>query len=90
MYKIDLALNNLKWFNAIKPYQTKPPNECPVYDTKKSDSKASVMLELLEMWSTPLLPSLPGPLWTGVKAPDKLLSMGQIELKYILMLKWIT
>ena len=31
------------------------------------------------MWSTPSLPSLPGPLWTRVVAPDRGLSMGQIE-----------
>ena len=29
------------------------------------------MLELLGMRSTPLLPSLPGPLWFGVVAYDK-------------------
>ena len=29
------------------------------------------MLELWGMRSTPLLPSLPGPLWPGVVAPDK-------------------
>ena len=29
------------------------------------------MLELLGMRSTPLLPSLPGPLWPRVVAPDK-------------------
>ena len=29
------------------------------------------MLELWEMRNTPLLPSLPGPLWPGVVAPDK-------------------
>ncbi len=33
------------------------------------------------MWSTPLLPSLLGLLWPGVVAPDRVLSMGQIELK---------
>ena len=38
------------------------------------------MLELWEMWSTSLLPSLPGPLWLRVVAPDKVQSMGQIEL----------
>ena len=37
------------------------------------------MLELWGMWSTLLLPSLPGPLWLGVVAPDKVLSMDQIE-----------
>ena len=35
---------------------------------------------------TPLLPSLPGPLWSRVVAPDRVLSMGQIELNYVLML----
>ena len=38
------------------------------------------MLELWGMRSTPLLPSLPGPVWPGVVAPDKVLSMGQIEI----------
>ena len=30
------------------------------------------------MQSTPLLSSLPGPIWTGVVAPDRVLSMGWI------------
>ena len=38
------------------------------------------MLELWGMWSTPSLPSLLGPLWLGVIAPDRVLCMGQIEL----------
>ena len=38
-----------------------PPNECPGYDTKQSDSEAPVILELWGMLSTPSLPSLPGP-----------------------------
>ena len=32
------------------------------------------------MWSTPSLPSPPGPLRPGVIAPDRVLSMSQIEL----------
>ena len=32
------------------------------------------------MQSSPSLPSLLGPLWPGVVAPDSILSMGQIEL----------
>ena len=44
------------------------------------------MLELWGMWSAPLWPSLPGSLWPGVVAPDRVLSMGQIEVNYILML----
>ena len=38
------------------------------------------MLELWGMWSTLSLPSLPGPLWPRVVVPDRILSMGQIEL----------
>ena len=38
------------------------------------------------MWSTPSLTSLTGPLWPGVVAPDRVLSIGPIELNCILML----
>ena len=51
-----------------------------VYDTKQFDGEASVLLELKGMQSTPSLPSLPGRLWPGVVAPDRVLSMGQIDL----------
>ena len=44
------------------------------------------MLELWGIRSTSLLPSLPGPLWLGVIAPDRVLSMGQIDLNCVLML----
>ena len=44
------------------------------------------MLELWGMWSTPLLPLLPHPLWFELVAPDRVLSMGQIELNSVLML----
>ena len=45
-----------------------------------------MMLELWGMQSTPLLPSLSGPLWLGVVALDRALSMGQIELNSVLTL----
>ena len=54
-------------------------NECPGYDTKQFDGEAPV-LKFGGIWSTPLLPLLPGPLWPGVVAPDRVLSMCQIEL----------
>ena len=40
------------------------------------------MLDIFEMQTTPSLPSslLPGPLWPVVVAPDRVISMGQIEL----------
>ena len=59
---------------------------CPGYDIKLSDGEVLVMLEPWRMQSTPSLPSLPGPLWPGVVAPDRALSMGQIELKCVLIL----
>ena len=54
--------------------------ECPDYDIKQYDSEAPVTLEFLEMQSTTSLPSLPGPLWPGVVALERFLSMGQIKL----------
>ena len=42
------------------------------------------MWELNGMQNTPSLLSLPGQLWSGVVAPDKVLSMGQIELNFML------
>ena len=48
--------------------------------TKQSDGKVPVILELWGKRSTSSLPSHPGPLWSGVVASDRVLSMGQIEL----------
>ena len=53
------------------------------YDAKQSDDEALVMLELWGMWSTPALPSLPGPLLIRMVTPDKVLSMGQIALNSV-------
>ncbi len=47
------------------------------YDTKQYDGEVQIMLEFWGMRSTPSLPSLPGPLWPRVVAPDRLLSMGK-------------
>ena len=44
------------------------------------------MLEFLEMQSTPSLPSFPSPLCPGVVTPERVLSMGQIKLNWVLML----
>ena len=44
------------------------------------------MLKLWGMQSTPSLQSHPGPLWPGVVAPNRVLSIGQIELNFVLML----
>ena len=45
-----------------------------------------------EFWgmpSTPSLPSLPGQLWPWIVAPDRVWSIGLIELNSTLMLNWI-
>ena len=55
----------------------------------QSDSEASVMLELWGMRSTPLFQSLPGRLLLRVVAPDRVLSMDQIELNCVITLNWI-
>ena len=49
------------------------PNKYPGYVTKQSDGKASVMLDLWTMQSTPLLPPFPNSL--TVVVPDTVLSM---------------
>ena len=55
-----------------------PPhsNECPGYDTKQSDGDVPVILGLWRMWSTSSLSLLSDPLWPGMVAPDRVLSMG--------------
>ena len=69
-----------EYTNFISAEEVRPrPNECPLYDIKQSDGEAPVM-EFWGMWSTSSLPLIPGQLWPGVVAPDKILSMGQIEL----------
>ena len=45
------------------------------------------MLELCRMQITPLFSSLPGSLWPGVEASDRVLSRDQIELNCVFMLK---
>ena len=55
---------------SLQKYMT-PINKCPVYDTKQSDGEVPVMLELWGVRSIPWLPSLLGPLWPGVIAPNK-------------------
>ena len=49
-----------------------PPKRVSCYDTKPSDGEVLAVLEFSGMRSTPLLSLLPGPLWPGVVAPDRL------------------
>ena len=57
--------------------------KCPGFDTKQSDGEAPIMLERWGMRTIPLLSSLSCPLLLGVVAPERVLSMGQIEVFYI-------
>ena len=77
------------WFGAVEytdcfTAEGQDPNECPGYDIKQSDSEVPVLLELRGMQSTPSSLSFLGRLWPRVVAPDGALSMGQIELNYVL------
>ena len=60
-----------------------PPYECPGYNTKQFDSEVPVLQEIWRTWSAPSLPLLPNSLWPGVVVPERVLSMGQIELKCV-------
>ena len=58
--------------------------KCLEYYTTQSDGEVSVMQKLWGIWSTPSLPSLPGPLWPGLLVPDWVLSMGQIAINRVI------
>ena len=79
-------LNNTPTASLQRSKNPIPANKCPGYDNKQSDGKVPVTLELWGMQSNPSLPSLPGPFGPGVVAPDRVLSIGQIEVNSILML----
>ena len=63
----------IHWLHLCRGVSPPPPNEYPGYDTKQSDGEVPAVLEIWGMQSTP---SLPGPLWPGVVAPDRAPSMG--------------
>ena len=75
-YNYELFVSRMITWNSAEIVDL--PNECPVYDSKQSDGEAPVMLELLEMWGTPSLPSLPGPFWPGVVATERVISMEEL------------
>ena len=68
-----------KYPNCLLCRWVGPPSHSPGYDIKQSNGEAQVKLALWGMWSTFSLLSLPGPFWPGVVAPDRILSIGQIE-----------
>ena len=75
------SAGTVEYTDCISAEGVRLPNECPdIYDTKQSDGEVPVILTLWGIRSTPLLSSFPGPLWPGVVEPDRVLSMGQIEV----------
>ena len=62
---------------------------CPGHDTKQFHGETSVLLKLYGMQGISLLPSIPDSLWHEEVAPDRILSMGQIELNCVSMLYWV-
>ena len=93
---LSSLLNNDKW-RQIKQYSFPVSWGCRIHRlllyrglrppthkySKQSDGEIPVMPELWGMRTTPSLPSLPAPLWPGVVAPDRVISMGQIELNWV-------
>ena len=73
----DCRIHRLHHSRSVRPSH----NEGPGYDTKQSDCEVPIMLELWGIRSTPSLPSPQGPLWPRLVAQDRVLSVGQIELK---------
>ena len=75
---LSSVYNNIAQLAGAVEYTdcTCAPNKCPGYNTKQSDDEVPVMLELWGMRSTLSLPLLPGPLWPGMVASDRALSMG--------------
>ena len=83
----DCRIHRLHLCKGIRPPLTH--SECSRYDIKQSDGKASIMLELWRIPSTPLLSSLPRQLWPLVVALYKVLSVSQIKLNCVFVLNWI-
>ena len=75
------SAGSVEYTKCIPVHGYDSPNACPGYDTKKSDGEAPVNLKLWGIQSTPWMPSLHDPFWSGVEAPDRVLSMDQIKLK---------
>ena len=69
-------MHRLHLCRGVRP----PVQRVSWYGTKQS---VPVMLELCGMWNTISLPSFPGLVRAGVVAPDRVQSMGQIELNCV-------
>ena len=83
-YTLDLrtklagAVEYINYISAEGLDSTPPTGIPDMTLIKQCDYEAAVMLELWE--STPWSPLFSGPLWPRVVAPERVLSMGQMEL----------
>ena len=71
-FQLDQLAGFIEFWQHLSRGVRPLPNECPGYDTKQSEGEVPVML--LAMRSTPSL--LSGPIWPGMVAPDRALSVG--------------
>ena len=71
-----MSAGAVKYTDCASAEKWDPSNECPGYDTKQSDGEVPVMLGPWGIRNTPSLPLPRSPLWPGVGAPDRALSMG--------------
>ena len=80
IYPIDLTIAQsagaVEYTDCASAEGYDPTNECPADETKQYNGEGPVMLGPWGMWCTPSLPLRPGPLWLGVVAHDRALSMG--------------
>ena len=83
IFSTDLNVYIYSRLILCKGIRLSTTNECPVCDIKQSDGEVSVMPELRLLLTTLSLPSLPGPLWPGMIAPDRVQSTSQIELNCV-------
>ena len=65
------SAGTIEYIDYISAEGQDRPTNCPRYGIKQSDGEAPEMLELWGMLSTQPLTSLPGPLWLGMVAPDR-------------------
>ena len=71
----------IHWLLLCRGVKTPLPSKCPEYDTKQSDDAGALGIVEYPFIATALL-------WPGVVAPNRVLSMGQIELNCVLKLNW--
>ena len=85
----QISLDPVSWGCRIYRLQRAKTPSTSVLDMTLNNP---IMLELWGMWSTPSLPSFPGPFWSGVVAPNRVLSESNRTLWHLnkwLMANWI-